>query len=147
MSDVAAGEELLGPVDMVIIGYPPEAPKTGEALPIFIDLVDRGIISVLDVRGLRRNDDGTFDAFDVNDIGGIPELEIFEGAQTGLIGDDDIRTVVEAMEPGTAAIMIVFENSWAAPFVNAVHRNGGRLIAYERIGAQDLLDALDAMEG
>ena len=145
MSDVAA-EAMLGPVDMVIIGWPPEAPKTGEALPIFVDLVDRGIISVLDVRGLRRNDDGTFDAFDVNDIDGIPEVAVFEGAATGLIGDEDVRTVVEAMEPGTAAIMIVFENTWAAPFVNAVHRNGGRLIAYERVGAQDLLDALDELE-
>lgn len=146
MSDVA-GEVLLGPVDMVVIGYPPEAPKTGEALPLFIDLVDRGIINVLDVRGLRKNDDGTFDAFDVNDADGIPELSIFEGAQTGLIGDEDLRTVVEALEPGTAALTIVFENAWAAPFVNAVHRNGGRLIAYERIGAQDLLDALEALDG
>jgi hypothetical protein len=146
MSDVSAGEDMLGPVDMVIIGYPPEAPKTGEALPLFIDLVDRGIISVLDVRGLRKNDDDTFDAFDVSDVDGIPDLTLLEGAQTGLIGDEDVRTVVEAMEPGTAAILIVFENTWAAPFVNAVHRNGGRLIAYERIGAQDLLDALELVE-
>jgi hypothetical protein len=145
MGDVAA-EAMLGPVDMVIIGWPAEAPKTGEALPVFVDLVDRGIISVLDVRGLRRNDDGTFDAFDVNDIDGVPEVAVFEGASTGLIGDEDVRLVVEAMEPGSAAIMIVFENSWAAPFVNAVHRNGGRLIAYERVGAQDLLDALDELE-
>jgi len=145
MSDPAA-EAMLGPVDMVVIGYPPDAPKTGEALPIFVDLVDRGIISVLDVRGLRRNDDGTFDAFDIDDIDGIPEVSVFEGAQTGLIGDEDVRTVVEAMEPGTAALLIVFENTWAAPFVNAVHRNGGRVIAYERIGAQDLLDALDEID-
>jgi len=146
MSDVPEGEGMLGPVDMVVIGWPADAPQTGEALPIFIDLVDRGIISVLDVRGLRRNDDGTFDAFDVNQIDEVPELSIFEGAQTGLIGDEDIRTVVEAMEPGAAAVVIVFENTWAAPFVTAVHRNGGRLVAYERIGAQDLLDAMDALE-
>jgi hypothetical protein len=145
MSDAMAGEGMLGPVDMVVIGYPPEAPKTGEALPLFIDLVDRGVISVLDVQGLRRNDDGTFDAFDVSDVDGIPDMTLMEGAQTGLIGDEDVRTVVEAMEPGSAAILIVFENTWAAPFVNAVHRNGGRVIAYERIGAQDLLDALDAL--
>jgi hypothetical protein len=146
MSDVTAGEDMLGPVDMVVIGYPAEAPKTGEALPLFIDLVDRGIINVLDVRGLRRNDDGTFDAFDVSDVDGIPDMTLLEGAQTGLIGDEDLRTVVEAMEPGAAAVLIVFENSWAAPFVNAVHRNGGRLIAYERIGAQDLLDAMELIE-
>ena len=146
MSDVSDGEGMLGPVDMVVIGWPADAPQTGEALPIFIDLVDRGIISVLDVRGLRRNEDGTFDAFDVNQIDEVPELSIFEGAQTGLIGDEDIRMVVEAMEPGAAAVVIVFENTWAAPFVTAVHRNGGRLVAYERIGAQDLLDAMDALE-
>jgi|SRR5579871_6654964 len=146
MSDVSAGEDLLGPVDMVVIGYPPEAPKTGEALPLFIDLVDRGIINVLDVRGLRKNDDDTFDAFDVSNVDGIPDLAMMEGAETGLIGDEDIRTVVEEMESGTAALMIVFENRWAAPFVNAVYRNGGRLIAYERIGAQDLLEAFEALE-
>jgi hypothetical protein len=146
MSDVPAGDEMLGPVDMVIIGYPPDAPKSGEALPLFIDLVDRGIINLLDVRGVQRNDDGTFDAFDIDDVGGVPDLELLEGAQTGLIGDEDLRTAVEAMEPGTAALMIVFENRWAAPFVTAVHRNGGRLIAYERIGAQDLLDALDQLD-
>jgi Family of unknown function (DUF6325) len=146
MSDVSAGDELLGPVDMVVIGYPPDAPKTGEALPLFIDLVDRGIISVLDVRGLRKNDDDTFDAFDVSSVDGIPDLTLMEGAQTGLIGDEDIRAVVEAMEPGTAALILVFENTWAAPFVNAVYRNGGRLVAYERIGAQDLLDALESLE-
>ncbi len=145
MSDVLTGEDMIGPVDMVVIGYPPDAPQTGEALPIFIDLVDRGIIGVLDVKGLRKNDDGTFTAFDVDNTDGIPELTLLSGAETGLIGDDDIRTVVEALEPGTAALMIVFENRWAAPFVNAVHRNGGRLIAYERIGAQDLLDALETL--
>jgi len=145
MSDAPA-EGMLGPVDMVIIGWPADAPKTGEALPIFVDLVDRGIISVLDVRGVRRNDDGTFDAFDVSEADGIAGLAVFEGAQTGLIADEDVRTAVEAMDPGTAAIMIVFENTWAAPFVTAVHRNGGRLVAYERIGAQDLLDALDALD-
>ncbi len=146
MSDVTAGEDMLGPVDMVVIGYPPEAPKTGEALPLFIDLVDRGIINLLDVRGVRRNEDDTFDAFDVSDVDGIPDITLLEGAQTGLIGDEDLRAVVDAMEPGAAAILIVFENAWAAPFVNAVHRNGGRVIAYERIGAQDLLDALDALD-
>ena len=145
MNDVQGAEGMLGPVDMVIIGYPPEAPKTGEALPIFVDLVDRGIINVLDVRGVRRNDDGSFDAFDVNDVDGMPDVVVFEGAQTGLIADEDIRVAVEAMEPGMAALMIVFENAWAAPFVSAVHRNGGRLVAYERISAQDLLDAIEAI--
>jgi hypothetical protein len=148
MSATPDAGDMLGPVDLVVIGYPPEAPKTGEALPLFVDLIERGIIRVLDVRGVRRNDDGTFDAFDVSPdvVGDFPDVALLEGAQTGLIADEDLRVAVEAMEPGMAALMIVFENSWAAPFVTAVHRNGGRLIAYERVGAQDLLDAIDALD-
>jgi hypothetical protein len=148
MSATPAVDEMLGPVDLVVIGYPPDAPKTGEALPLFVDLIERGIIRVLDVRGVRRNDDGTFDAFDINPLAtdDIPDLALLEGAQTGLIGDEDLRVAVEAMDPGTAALMIVFENRWAAPFVAAVRRNGGRLVAYERVGAQDLLDAIEALD-
>jgi hypothetical protein len=138
----------LGPVDIVVIGYGPDAPKTGEAIPIFIDLVDRGVIRVLDVQGVIRLEDGGFRAFDIGDVDGdgIPDLVAFEGAQTGLIGDEDLRTAVEAMDPGSAAILICFENAWAAPFVSAVRRNGGELLAFERVGAQDLLDAIEALD-
>jgi hypothetical protein len=148
MNQANNGELTLGPVDIAVIGYPASAPKTGEAIPIFIDLIDRGIIRLLDVKGIRRETDGTFSGFDVSDAedGGIPDLVAFDGAQTGLIGDDDLRVAVEAMEPGAAAIMIVFENRWVAPFVTAVHRNGGRLLAYERVSAQDLLDAVYALD-
>jgi Family of unknown function (DUF6325) len=142
-------EELaFGPVDMVVIGYPPDAPMTGEAVPIFIDLVERGIIGVLDVKGVRKDADGTFSGFDIGDADGDghPDLIAFSGAQTGLIGDEDLRVAVEAMEPGTAAIMILFENRWAAPFVAAVHRNGGRVVAYERVSAEDLMDAIEALD-
>lgn len=148
MSDNGDEGLAIGPVDLLVIGYPPEAPQTGSAIPIFIDLVERGIIRVLDVKGLRRDEDGSFSGFDIGDADadGMPDLVSFRGAQTGLIRDEDVRVAVEAMEPGTAAIMIVFENRWAAPFVNEVRRNGGRLIAYERVGAQDLLDAIEALE-
>jgi hypothetical protein len=70
----------------------------------------------------------------------------FTGASTGLIGDEDIASVGTELEPGAAAVMIVYENRWAAPFVAAVRRKGGRLIASERVGVQELLDALDAAE-
>jgi Family of unknown function (DUF6325) len=148
MQQSTNGELALGPVDIVVIGYPPEAPRTGEAIPIFVDLVSRGIIRVLDVKGIRKEADGSFSGFDVTDAaeGGAPDLIAFEGAQTGLLGDDDLRVAVEAMEPGTVAIMIVFENRWAAPFVSAVHRNGGQLLAYERVSAQDLIDAVEALD-
>jgi hypothetical protein len=139
---------VLGPVDIVVIGYPPDAPQTGSAIPLFIDLVDRGIIRVLDVKGVRRERDGSFSGFDVRDAAGmgISDLVAFEGAQTGLIGDDDLRVAVEAMEPGSAAVLICFENSWAAPFATEVRRNGGQLLAFERVGAQDLMDAVNALD-
>jgi hypothetical protein len=148
MSDGNDSEATLGPVDLVVIAYPPDAPATGEAIPLFVDLVDRGIIRVLDVQGIRKDEDGSFSGFDVTGAHeqGVPDLIVFEGAQTGLIGDEDVRVAAEAMEVGTRAIMIVFENAWAAPFVSAVHRNGGRLVAYERVSAQDLLDAVEALE-
>jgi hypothetical protein len=138
----------LGPVDIAVIGYPADAPKTGEAVPIFLDLVDRGIIRVLDVAGLQKNADGTFSTFVAEDIDGdgFPDLVAFTGAATGLLGDDDLRTAAAEVEPGTAAILIVYENRWAVPFIEAVRRNGGELIAFERIGADDLLAAAEALD-
>jgi hypothetical protein len=143
-----ASEEELGPVDVVVIGYPPGAPMTGEAVPIFVDLVDRGIIRVFDVRLVRKDEDGTFSGFDIADLDQdtAGDLTAFVGASTGLLSDDDVARAAEAIEPGAAAVMIVYENRWAAPFAAAVRRNGGRLIASERIGVQDLIDALDAAE-
>lgn len=139
---------MLGPVDIVVIGYPPGAPMTGETSQVVVDLVERGIINVLDVRGIKKEMDGSFSGFDITDVDadGIPDLVTFRGAQTGLIGDQDTRVAAEGMEPGSAGVMIVFENTWAAPFVSAVFRNGGHLIAYERIGAEDLLEAVEALD-
>ena len=138
----------IGPVDMVVIGYPASAPMTGEAVPILLDLVERGIVRVLDARIVIKEQDGTYSGFDVADLDEdrIGSLTVFEGATSGMIRDDDVRLVADEIEPGTAAAMIVYENSWAAPFVAAVRRNGGVLVASERVHAQDLLDALDAVE-
>jgi hypothetical protein len=148
MNESEAGEAVLGPVDMVVIGFPPDAPRTGEGLRRFIDLVDRRIIHVLDIKGVRKDPGGSFSGFDIGDIDGdgIPDLVAFEGAKTGLIKDEDLKVAVEAMEPGAVAIMILFENTWAAPFVTAVHRGGGRVLAYERVPAQDLLEAIDELD-
>ena len=148
MNDSSDEEFVLGPVDMVVIGYPPGSPQTGSAIPLLIDLSDRGVIHLLDVRAVRRELDGSFSGFDVSDAGGhgIPELAAFEGAQTGLIGDEDLRVAVEAMEPGSAALLICFENSWAAPFATEVRRNGGQLLAFERVAAQDLIEAMEALD-
>lgn len=143
-----ANEVELGPIDMVVIGYPPGAPMTGEAIPIMLDLVGRGIVRVLDAMFVTKNDDGTFSGFDIADLDAdsAGDLTVFAGASTGLIHDDDVALVAAEIEPGTGAAMIVYENSWAGPFAASVRRNGGRLIASERISTQDLIDALDAAE-
>jgi hypothetical protein len=141
-------EHELGPVDVIIIGYPPGAPATGEAIPILLDLVDRGIIRVLDARFVRKDADGTFSGFDVADLDQdtAGDLTVFAGASTGLLDDDDTALVAAEIEPGTAAVMIVYENRWAAHFIAAVRRNGGVLIANQRIGVQELIDAVEADE-
>lgn len=143
-----AHEDELGPVDIVVIAYPADAPMTGEAIPIFLDLVDRGIIRVLDALFVMQNEDGTVSGFEATDLDSdrLGDLKVFEGASTGLVGQDDAAAVGETLEPGSAAVMIVYENRWAAPFVAAVRRNGGVLVANHRITAQELMDALDTAD-
>ena len=138
----------IGPIDIAVIAYPGGAPMTGEAAPLLVDLVERGIIRVLDVMFVTKNADGTFSGFDARDLSekGVGDFAVFEGASSGLLGEEDAARGAEAIEPGSAAVMIVYENRWAAPFIAAVRRNGGEAIAFDRIPAQDVIDALDAVE-
>ncbi len=142
------GDLELGPIDIVVIAYPPGAPMTGEAAPMLVDLVDRGIIRVLDAMFVMKNEDGTISGFDASNLDGkdVGDFVVFEGVSTGLLGADDTERAAEAIEPGSAAVMLVYENRWAAPFVGAVRRNGGVPLAFQRIPAQELIDALDAAE-
>jgi Family of unknown function (DUF6325) len=143
-----AHQEELGPIDIVVIAYPADAPMTGEAVPIMLDLVERGIIRVLDVLFVMQSEDGTFSGFEARDLDakGVGDFREFEGATSGLLGEDDVATASEALEPGSAAVMIVYENRWAAPFAAAVRRNGGVVIDNQRIPVQDVIEALDAVE-
>ena len=138
----------MGPVDVVVIGFPAGAPMTGEAVPLVLDLVDRGIIRVLDALVVYKEADGTFSGFEATGLeaNGLGALREFEGASTGLLGDADAQLAAEELEPGTAAVLLVYENRWAAPFAAAVRRNGGVLIDNQRIPMQALADALDAVE-
>ena len=138
--------EELGPVDIVVIGYPSGAPMTGSAAQILLDEVDRGTINVLDAMFVTKDDDGTYSGFDATGLeqGRVGDFRIFEGASSGLLGDGDISTAAEAIEPGTSAVMIMYENRWAAPFISAVHANGGVFIDNQRIPHQDLIDAVEA---
>jgi Family of unknown function (DUF6325) len=143
MSDIAVH----GPIDFVLIEFPGDR-FTGAAADALLDLVERGVVRVYDLLVIRKAEDGTFSGIDVgelsaDDIGGFTA---FAGARSGLLGDDDLRQAADAMKPGTVAALIIYENSWAIPFVAAAHDAGGMLIASERIPAQDVMDALDALE-
>jgi len=144
-----AHEDELGPIDIVVIAYPADAPMTGEAVPMLLDLVDRGIIRVLDAMFVIKDEDGTYSGFEAIDLEakGVGDLVAFEGASSGLLGDDDVATAADGIEPGSAAVMLVFENRWAGPFAAAVRRNGGRLVDFQRIPMQELIASLEAAEG
>jgi dihydroorotase-like cyclic amidohydrolase len=148
MNSHSESHDDLGPIDVVVIAYPAGAPMTGEAVPLLMDLVSRGIIRVLDVMFVTKAEDGTFAGFDARNLDdkGVGDFTVFEGASSGLLDDSDVAQAAEAIEPGSAAVMLVYENRWAAPFIAAVRRNGGVPIAFERIAVQDLIDALDAAE-
>ena len=141
-----AHDDELGPIDIVVIGYPAGSPMTGEAAPLLLDLIDRGIIRVLDVMFVIKDEDGTFSGFEAKDLHSehVGDFKVFEGASSGLLGDEDVATAAEGIEPGTAAVMIVYENRWAGPFGSAVRRAGGQLVANGRIPTQALLAAIEA---
>jgi hypothetical protein len=145
---MAAHVEDLGPVDIVVITFPASAPMTGEAVPMLLDLVDRKVIRVLDALFVVKEEDGTFSGFDAVDLDskGVGDLAVFEGASSGLLGDEDAATAAASIEPGTAAVMLVYENRWAAPFAAAVRRNGGTFVDFQRIPVQDLIQSLEAAE-
>ena len=97
---------------------------------------------------VKKEEDGSYAGFEAKDLDaqGVGDFTVFEGASSGLLGDDDAATAAEAIEPGSAAAVIVYENRWAGPFAAAVRRNGGVLVDNQRIPAQDVMDALDAAE-
>jgi len=140
-------DRLHGPVDYVIVEFE-SANADGSMATAVLDLVDQGIITLLDVTLVAKGDDGSFamvdfDALEDGDLGGITVLA---GARSGLIDDDDLAEAVNAMTPGTTAAVIVYENTWAVPFVTAAHRMGAQFVASGRIPADDLVAALDALD-
>lgn len=138
----------LGPVDIVVIGFSPDAPKTGSAIPMFVDLVDRGVVRVLDVLMVQKDAEGTVAALDIKDLGDevSADLVVFDGARSGMLGEEDAGVAGEALEPGEAAVMICFENTWAAPFVTEVRRNGGHVLAFQRVPAEEVIEIVEALE-
>jgi hypothetical protein len=147
MSELSEEIDELGPIDFVLIEFP--GSRMGdEAANALLDLVDRGLIRIYDFLAIRKEDDGTFSGLDIegltqHDLG---SFTAFAGASSGILGDDDLSEAAAAMEPGTTAVLVVFENSWAAPFAVAARKAGGQLIAFDRIPVQQLIARLDELE-
>jgi hypothetical protein len=138
--------EEMGPVDYIVLEWPGKQP-TGEVAPLIVDLVDRGIIRILDVAFIAKDADGTIVAIDLADLGEDGEaFSDFDGAASGLLDDSDLEDAGAALEPGTSAAVLVWENRWAAPVAIALRRSGGQLVASGRIPVQALLASLDAVE-
>lgn len=142
------GDELneMGPIDYLLVEWPGRQP-TGEAMPHLIDLVDRGLIRILDLAFIAKGEDGSVAALEISDLGDeVEAFAAFEGASSGLLSDEDVGEAGAALEAGTSAALLVFENRWAAPFAAAVRRSGGQLVASGRIPIQAVLAALDEAE-
>jgi uncharacterized membrane protein len=139
--------DAFGPIDFLVLEFPADR-MTGEAAAALLDLVERGIIRIYDLLVVRKDQDGTISGIDITDLSAdeLGGFVAFSGARSGLIGDDDISEAGQAMEPGTAAALLVYENAWAAPFVAAARRSGAEVIASARIPASVVMDALDELE-
>lgn len=142
----SASMEEIGPVDYLLVEWTGRQPN-GEVAPHLIDLVERGLIRVLDLAFVVKGEDGSVGMVEVADLGTeVEEFAVFVGAASGILHEDDIAEAGKALERGTSAALLVYENRWAAPFAAAVRRSGGQLVASGRIPAEDLLAALDAVE-
>src|SRR4051794_17312252 len=137
--------EEMGPIDYVVLEWPGRQPQ-GEVAPMILELVDRGIIRVLDFALMVKGDDGSVAALDLGELGPDSHFAAFEGAATGLMSQADLEEAATALAPGTSAAVLVWENRWAAPVAIAVRRSGGQLVASGRIEIQAILAALELAE-
>jgi hypothetical protein len=137
----------MGPIDYIVVEFPGNR-MTGEGLPLLVDLVDRGVIRILDLMFVRKEEDGSVVGMEIADFtgDGALDLAVFEGASSGLLGEDDIEEAGSALEPGNSAGILVYENLWAAPFATALRRGGAQMVASGRIPVPAVLAALDATE-
>ena len=139
--------EQMGPIDYLVVEFPGSR-MTGEGLPLLVDLVDRGIIRILDLMFVKKELDGSMKGMAITDLDhdGTLDLAVFEGASSGLLDEDDVADAGGVLDPGSSAGILVYENVWAAPFATALRRGGAQLVASGRIPVQALLAAIDAAE-
>ena len=140
-----AEETSMGPISYLIVEFPGNK-MTGEGLQALVDLTDRGLIRVLDLVFVKRELDGTVEAIEITDLDHDGELDlvVFEGASSGLLDESDLSDAEAAIEPGSSAAIMIFENSWAAAFTKAMRSSGAELVAAGYIPQDALLASLDA---
>ena len=143
MSEVSLDE--LGPVDYVVVEFPAGASNfTGEMAAELLALVDAGTIRVIDALILTKDENGSIDAMELSDAGELGELVALEAQLAELLAADDVAHLAAAMDPGTTAGVLIWENLWAAPFAAAARRSGGQLIANGRIPIQAIIASIEA---
>ena len=137
----------VGPIDYLALEFP-EARVSGEGLAALLDLVDKGTVRILDLRAVKREVDGTFTEMEIADFDsdGTLDLAVFRGVSSGLLDDDDLSQAASLIEPGKVVALLVWENTWAAPFVSAMRRVGADVIASGRIPADEVVAMLDVLE-
>ena len=139
--------DVLGPVDFVVVEFPEGAQNfTGEAADELLALVKAGSIRLIDMLVLEKNEDGTVEAMELSDLDDLGPFQALEAELADFLAADDVAHLAAAMDPGSIAGVLVYENLWAAPFASAVRRAGGQLIANGRIPAQAILAAIEADE-
>jgi len=145
--DTANADALLemGPIDYIVLEWPGRQPD-GSVAPLILDLVDRGLIRILDVAFLGKDENGSAYAVDIADIAAAEAFGVFDGASSGLLRDEDLAEAASVLEPGTTAAVLVWENRWAAPVAVAIRKSGGQLVASGRIPVQAIIASLDALE-
>lgn len=137
----------MGPVGYLVVEFPGNR-MTGEGFPILLDLVDRGLIRILDLVFVRKDADGTLSMLELSDLDrdGEMNLALFQGASSGLLDEDDLSDAGKVLEPGSSAGILIYENRWAAPFASALRRGGAQLIASGHIPLEAIAASLDATE-
>ena len=145
--DAATASEVHGPIDFLLLEFKGDK-MDGQAGEALLDLVSRGIIRIYDCLVVRKDADGSFSGIDITDMSAddIGGFTAFAGARSGLLGDDDVTEAANAMEPNTAAAMLVYENTWAIPFVAAARDAGAEVVASARIPATVVMEVLDELE-
>jgi hypothetical protein len=144
MNDASDVDEL-GPVDWIVVEFP-GSKFNGEIAPALHDLVERDLVRVLDLLVLKKDSDGTLEAFELSDLdeSEVGQLRSHEAELAMLLSEDDVTALAAAIEPDSSAAVLVWENTWAAPFASAVRRSGGQLVASGRIPVQAMLAAIEA---